>query len=106
MAKRFTKWNRPAWFRGLFLSSGIIKGSIVTQDKLLETVEIIRKRYRFNGYIHLKVMPGAEKAQLERAMQLTDRLSVNLEGPTEQRLATLAPMKQLSGRIDPAIAVD
>ncbi|MCO5185009.1 MAG: helix-hairpin-helix domain-containing protein [Anaerolineae bacterium] len=99
MAKTFHQMEQAGMVQGLFLSSGIIKGSIVTQDKLLETVEIIRKRYRFNGYIHLKVMPGAEKAQLERAMQLTDRLSVNLEGPTEQRLATLAPMKQLSAEL-------
>ncbi len=78
---------------GLFLSSGIIKGSVTTQDKLIDTIEIVRRKYRYRGYVHLKIMPGAERDQLYRAMQLADRVSVNLEGATEQRLAALAPKK-------------
>lgn len=78
---------------GMFLSSGIIKGSITTQDKIIDAVEIVRKRYHYQGYIHLKIMPGAEYDQLYRAMQLADRVSVNLEGPTQQRLEALAPKK-------------
>src|SRR3989440_2093763 len=78
---------------GMFLSSGIIKGSVTTQDKIIDTVEIIRNRYNYQGYIHLKVMPGIEYDQLYRAMQLADRVSVNLEGPTQERLDALAPKK-------------
>jgi predicted DNA-binding helix-hairpin-helix protein len=78
---------------GLFLSSGIIKGSVTTQDKLIDTIELVRNKYRYRGYVHLKIMPGAERDQLYRAMQLADRVSVNLEGATEQRLAALAPKK-------------
>lgn len=78
---------------GIFLSSGIIKGSVTTQDKLIDTIEIVRRKYRYRGYVHLKIMPGAERDQLYRAMQLADRVSVNLEGATEQRLAALAPKK-------------
>jgi predicted DNA-binding helix-hairpin-helix protein len=78
---------------GIFLSSGIIKGSVTTQDKLIDTIELVRRKYRYRGYVHLKIMPGAERDQLYRAMQLADRVSVNLEGATEQRLAALAPKK-------------
>jgi predicted DNA-binding helix-hairpin-helix protein len=53
----------------------------------------MRKKYSYRGYIHLKVMPGAEYDQIRRAMQLADRVSINLEGPTPQRLAALAPKK-------------
>lgn len=78
---------------GMFLSSGIIKGSITTQDKIIDTAEIVRKRYEYRGYLHLKVMPGIEYDQLYRLMHLADRISVNLEGPTQERLNALAPKK-------------
>ncbi len=93
MAKAFDTLQSSGKVDGLFLSSGIIKGSVTTQDKLIDTVEIVRKRYHYGGYIHLKIMPGAEYDQLKRAMQLADRVSVNLEGATEERLAALAPKK-------------
>jgi predicted DNA-binding helix-hairpin-helix protein len=78
---------------GMFLSSGIIKGSVTTQDKIIDTAEIVRNRYHYQGYLHLKVMPGIEYEQLYRLMQLADRVSVNLEGPTQERLDALAPKK-------------
>ena len=93
MAKTYNLIQRAGHVNGLFLSSGIIKGSVTAQDKLIDTVEILRRRYRYRGYIHLKIMPGAEYDQIRRAMQLADRVSVNLEGATEQRLAALAPKK-------------
>ena len=93
MAQTYSTMERSGAVEGLFLSSGIIKGSATTQDKILDTAEILRRKYRYRGYIHLKVMPGAEREQLRRAMQLADRISVNLEGATEQRLLRLAPKK-------------
>jgi len=78
----------------LFLSSGIIKGGVSTQDRILDTAEVLRHKLGWRGYLHLKIMPGAEKAQVERAMQLADRISVNLEGPNTKRLQQLAPLKQ------------
>ncbi len=93
MAQTTMDMTRAGLIRGLFLSSGIIGGGVKTQDKLIETVEILRQKHHFRGYVHLKVMPGAEQAQVERAMQLADRLSVNLEAPNPARLSTLAPMK-------------
>jgi predicted DNA-binding helix-hairpin-helix protein len=94
MAQTVSDMQRAGLINGLFLSSGIIKGGMRTQDKLIETAEILRKKHQFKGYLHLKIMPGAEEAQVERAMQLADRLSINLEAPNEKRLAALAPKKE------------
>ncbi len=94
MAETFTAINRAGAAEGVFLSSGIIRGGISSQDKLIDTAEILRHKYRFNGYIHLKIMPGAERAQVERAMQLANRVSINLEAPNTSRLEKLAPRKQ------------
>src|SRR5947209_17249217 len=85
--------QRAGKVEGMFLSSGIIKGSVTTQDKIIDTAEIIRNRYGYRGYLHLKIMPGIEQEQLYRIMQLADRVSVNLEGPTQERLDALAPKK-------------
>ena len=93
MAKAFMALYQGGAVDGLFLSSGIIKGSIPTQDKLIDAADIIRHKYGYRGYIHLKIMPGVESDQLYKAMQLADRVSVNLEAPTQERLDALAPKK-------------
>lgn len=93
LAKLFMQLYRGELVQGLFLSSGVAGGGIRTQDRLLATAEILREKYHFTGYIHLKIMPGAEKAQVEYAMRLADRVSVNLEAPSTERLAELAPEK-------------
>jgi predicted DNA-binding helix-hairpin-helix protein len=93
LARGFDTLQRANQAQGMFLSSGIIKGSVTTQDKILDTAEIIRNRYHYQGYLHLKIMPGVEYDQLYRLMQLADRVSVNLEGPTQERLSALAPKK-------------
>lgn len=93
MAASFDTLQRAGQVDGIFLSSGIIKGSVTTQDKILDTAEILRKKYNYRGYVHLKVMPGAEEEQVRRTLQLADRVSINLEGPTAQRLEALAPKK-------------
>ncbi|HIE57734.1 MAG TPA: hypothetical protein EYP88_05840, partial [Anaerolineales bacterium] len=69
-------------------------GGVRTQDKLLDAADIIRNRMNFRGYIHIKLMPGVEKEQVLRAMQLADRVSINLEAPNTKRLSRLAPHKQ------------
>ncbi len=81
---------------GIFLSSGVAGGGRRTQDKLLDTAEILRNKKGYRGYLHLKIMPGAERAQVERAMQLADRVSVNLEAPNTERLLRLAPHKEFT----------
>src|SRR6266700_2776072 len=93
LAGGFDTLQRAGKVEGMFLSSGIIKGGVTTQDKIIDTAEIVRRRYGYRGYLHLKVMPAIEYDQLYRLMQLADRVSVNLEGPTQERLNALAPKK-------------
>ena len=94
MATTFMDINSAGMAEGLFLSSGIIKGGVTSQDKLIDTVEILRNKHEFRGYIHLKIMPGADEDQIRRSMQVASRVSVNLEGPNDKRLALLAPKKE------------
>ncbi len=97
IASIFSQMERAGLVQGMFLSSGIIKGGVTTQDKIIDTAEILRTKYKYTGYVHLKVMPGAEYDQVVRTMQLADRVSVNLEGATAERLARLAPKKDYWG---------
>lgn len=92
-AELFMKLHQAKAAEGLFISSGIAAGGANTQNRLLDTAEILRKRMGYRGYLHLKIMPGAERGQVERAMQLADRVSINLEAPNAGRLARLAPHK-------------
>jgi predicted DNA-binding helix-hairpin-helix protein len=101
LAASFDLMRRKRLVEGLFLSSGII-GTVQTMDRMLATVELVRQKYQWRGYIHLKLLPNAEEAQIERAALLADRLSVNLEAPNEARLARLAPKKEFErGLVDP-----
>ena len=103
LAAGFDTLQRAGQVRGMFLSSGIIKGSVTTQDKIIDTAEIVRRRYGYRGYLHLKIMPGIEHDQLYRLMQLADRVSVNLEGPSETRLRALAPKKDWGVELVPML---
>jgi len=93
MAQSFMQAYRAGIVQGLFLSSGVAGSAVRTQDNLIATAEILRQKYHFAGYIHLKLMPGSEYAQVERSMQLANRVSLNLEAPNLQRLEKLAPRK-------------
>ena len=93
LAAAIVKLSEAGVARGVFLSSGITGGGIRTQDRIIQTAEILRGKYHYQDYIHLKIMPGAEKDQIFRAMQLADRVSINLEGPDEKSLNKLAPRK-------------
>ncbi|NLX10462.1 MAG: radical SAM protein [Chloroflexi bacterium] len=94
MAQAFMSLYRAGAVEGMFLSSGIIRGGMTTQDKILDTGTILREKYGYRGYLHLKIMPGAERDQLIRAMQLADRVSINLEAPNAGRLEAIAPGKR------------
>jgi predicted DNA-binding helix-hairpin-helix protein len=95
MAQTVLQLSNAKIIQGAFISSGIAGGGVRTQDRLIDTAEILRKKLRYRGYLHLKIMPGAEMAQIERAMQLADRVSVNLEAPNSNRLLLLAPQKDM-----------
>lgn len=93
MAQAVDRLTRKKVIDGVFLSSGIAAGGARTEDRLIATIEFLRRKLNYQGYVHLKIMPGAEFAQVERAMELADRVSINLEGPNTQRLQALAPQK-------------
>ena len=101
LAAAFDQMQRKRLVEGLFLSSGII-GTVRTMDRMLATVDLVRNKYQWRGYVHLKLLPNAEEAQIERAALLADRLSVNLEAPNQARLARLAPKKDFDhGLVEP-----
>ncbi len=93
MARAFMGLHRTSAAEGLFLSSGIAGGGVRTQDQLIDTADILRHKLNYRGYLHLKIMPGADRAQVERSMQLANRVSINLEAPNAARLTRLAPHK-------------
>lgn len=99
LACEFDRMQRAGVVRGLFLSSGSVGGGARSMDPMLATVELLRRKYEYRGYIHLKIMPGAERAQVEQALSLADRVSVNLEGANAGRLAALAPRKDFEGQL-------
>lgn len=84
---------RRNYIEGLFLSSGIFKSADFTMERLVLIAKKLRTEHRFNGYIHLKAIPGASDALIKEAGLYADRLSVNIELPTEQSLKHLAPEK-------------
>ncbi len=100
MARSFDLMHRAGLVEGMFLSSGVV-GTHRTMDEMLATTELIRQKYGFRGYIHLKLLPNAEPAHVERAVELADRVSVNLEGPTQERLDFLAPRKSMEQLLAP-----
>ena len=93
MATTFLALQRAGIVEGLFLSSGVINGGARSQDRILATAELLRRRYQYQGYMHLKLMPGVQKAQMEQAIKFADRISINIESPNPTRLALLAPEK-------------
>jgi len=95
LAALFNSFWRRGMVAGFFLSSGIYANPKVVMDRMIATAEIVRKRYGFTGYLHLKLIPGAETAHIERAMMLAERVSVNLETVDDARLCRIAPRKRL-----------
>ncbi|PZP61068.1 MULTISPECIES: putative DNA modification/repair radical SAM protein [Pseudoxanthomonas] len=85
------------YIEGLFLSSGIIRNSDYTMEQLVEVARSLRQDHRFAGYIHLKTIPDAAPELLAAAGRYADRLSINVELPTEGGLAQLAPEKKPGG---------
>jgi putative DNA modification/repair radical SAM protein len=94
LARAFDRLHRADLVDGMFLSSAVCAGAGRTMDRMIACVEMIRTQYAFPGYIHLKLLPGASEAHIERAVQLAHRVSVNLEAPSAERLAAIAPHKE------------
>ena len=82
------------YIEGLFLSSAIIKSPDYTMERLIETIYLLRNKYKFNGYIHAKAIPGSSAYLIKKLGSLVDRLSTNIELPTDTSLKMLAPDKK------------
>ena len=89
------------YIEGLFLSSGVIRDPAYTMEQICITLQLLRTKYRFNGYIHVKTIPGAPDELLAAAGFLADRISVNLELPTAESLKKLAPNKSFQTIMTP-----
>ncbi|MBX3148233.1 MAG: radical SAM protein [Gemmatimonadales bacterium] len=87
---------RRGWCSGLFITTGIPGRPVAVMDELIKVLELLRERHRFTGYVHTKIVPGGEPAQVARLAQLANRVSVNLEAPCGEHLTRIAPEKRLT----------
>ena len=101
IAKLTMDFYRRNYIEGLFLSSGIIGNPDYTMELMYQTIFLLRHKYHFYGYIHVKGIPGADARLIERIGYLVDRMSVNLELPTADALRELAPNKHRKNILKP-----
>lgn len=101
ICKLTTEFYKRNYIEGLFLSSGIIQNPNYTMEKMCEALRLLRTEYHFNGYIHVKAIPGASDELLYSAGLLADRISINMELPTQASLEKLAPNKTMTNIIRP-----
>ena len=92
---------RRNYIEGLFLSSGVLRSPDYTTEQMIHALRILREKYRFNGYIHAKAIPGTSPELVEQLGLLADRLSVNIELPSEAGLSQLAPDKTKKAILTP-----
>lgn len=93
LAELTINFYRRNYIEGLFLSSGVLKNPDYTCEQMIEALRILREDYRFSGYIHAKAIPGADPLLISRLGMLADRMSVNIELPSQNSLQLLAPDK-------------
>lgn len=89
------------YIEGLFLSSAVVKSPDYTMELLIQAVSILRNEYNFNGYIHCKTIPGCSKELIDTLGTLVDRLSINIELPSNDSLKLLAPQKEKTDILEP-----
>ena len=99
LADAFMELHRRHTVAGLFLSSGIAGSGSKTTERMVQVVEVLRRKHNFRGYVHLKVMPGAEYQYVEAAHRLGTRLSVNIETPTAEAMKRISPHKDFDNGI-------
>lgn len=95
------QFYRSNYIEGLFLSSAVVKNPDFTCEQMLRILTLLREEYRFGGYIHVKAIPGADPRLVEALGLLADRMSVNIELPSQQSLRLLAPQKDRDGILKP-----
>ena len=91
LAELTIQFYRRNYIEGLFLSSGVLRDPDYTTQRMIEALRLLRQEYGFNGYIHAKAIPGASPELVRQLGFLADRLSVNIELPSQKGLAALAP---------------
>src|ERR1700749_2386002 len=96
LVKIFLEARRRGWCEGLFITTGIPGRPVKVMDDLIEVLELLREQHRFGGYVHVKMIAGAEEAQVERITALATRVSVNLEAPCGDTLTAIAPEKNFA----------
>jgi len=101
LAELTIQFYRRNYIEGLFLSSGVLRSPDYTMELMIRALSILRNEYRFNGYIHAKTIPGAAPELVDRLGMLADRLSVNIELPSESSLRLLAPNKTKQAVLKP-----
>ena len=101
LAELTIEFYRRNYIEGLFLSSGVLGTPDYTTERMIECLRLLRQDYGFNGYIHAKAIPGTSPSLIEQLGLLADRLSVNIELPSEQGLQTLAPDKSKQAILTP-----
>lgn len=101
VAELTVEFYKRNYIEGLFLSSAVVKNPDYTMELLCRTLEVLRFKYCFNGYIHAKTIPGASPALVDRLGHLADRLSVNIELPSNESLKSLAPQKSKDAILKP-----
>lgn len=106
LAELTIAFYRRNYIEGLFLSSGIVRNPDYTAELLIQTLSILRGEYRFNGYIHCKAIPGADERLIRQLGLLADRMSVNIELPSEKSLRLLAPDKSREAVLKPMNQID
>ena len=103
VATTFMEAHRARLAQGLFLTSGVPGRPARAMDRMLAAVEILRRKEGYRGYVHVKLLPGAEAAQVEEAARLANRVSINLEGPGDSYVRRLAGDKDFSGDLLPKL---
>ena len=93
LAKIYDQYYQEKKVEGLFLSSGIVKDADFSTEQMIKTAEILRNQYSYKGYIHLKIIPGTNKDYIKQAMQLADRVSINIEAATQEGFEKLTSVK-------------
>src|SRR5262245_24479159 len=102
-ARAFMQAHRSGAADGLFLTSGVPGRASRAMDRMLASIDILRRHEGFTGYVHLKMLPGADREQVREAVRLATRVSINLEGPTDSVVRRLAVEKDLSGDLLPKL---
>ena len=101
LAELTIEFYRRNFIEGLFLSSGVLKNPDYAMERMCQAIAILRDEFHFRGYIHAKAIPGASPETIDRMALLVDRMSVNIEFPSQESLARMAPEKHKQAVLEP-----